>query len=163
MAKALKIEGRTKDFITALKKLDERNLMPPNADLIKILGINSISTISEIKGERQNIKLEAWEKFKSKFPAVISEIEAEKRDSEIGKEEEIPSNTDFKDKYYQQLEESNRALQKQIDIISKQADAAIMQAETARKNATTIASQQETIKLLASERGNANGRTASAM
>ena len=67
MAKALKIEPRTKAFIAAIDALKKRGRIKSNAELVQVLGINNVSTISEIKAERQNIQPDSWEKFKIYF------------------------------------------------------------------------------------------------
>src|SRR4051794_12479590 len=67
MASTMKIKPRTEYFISALEKLKDKGRLPSAAELLTITGIKSRSTISEIKGRRQNIKPEAWEKFKKHF------------------------------------------------------------------------------------------------
>lgn len=82
MAKRIKIEARTISFIRSLQLLKERHKMPSNKDLAVIMGITSLSTISEIKAERQNIQPDSWFKFmqayKSEFPEFIRELEKQK-------------------------------------------------------------------------------------
>lgn len=163
MAKTIKIEERTEDFILALQKLEASNKMPSNAELIRFLGINSISSISEIKGKRQNIQREAWLRFKEHFPSVISEIENERQRKLIMLSPEVLQNENFREKYYRQLEESNVALQKHLDIISKQADAILISTEVVNKHATIIDSQQETIHFLTIKKVDADGRIATSM
>jgi hypothetical protein len=63
----IKIEPRTDYFIEALQRLKADKKLPTNATLANLLDIKSETTISEIKGRRQNIQPKAWEKFKEYF------------------------------------------------------------------------------------------------
>lgn len=67
MGKSLKIEPRTDRFIQEYDRLEKEDKMPGHAELAKIIGVNTIRTITEILGRRQNIQPESWLKFKSHF------------------------------------------------------------------------------------------------
>jgi hypothetical protein len=59
-----KIEKRTEDFIREYSRLKKERIIKNNAELIDILGIKTVSTITEIIKRRQNITPDAWDKFK---------------------------------------------------------------------------------------------------
>lgn len=85
----MKIEGRTLSFINALKTLRERHKMPANKALAKTLGIKSVSTISEIKAQRQNIQPEAWGKFMKHYISEFPEFEKQLKNRDAYKLIEI--------------------------------------------------------------------------
>lgn len=82
MAKALHIEERTENFIKEYKKLKAIGDIPPHKDLIDILEIKSVSTISEILKKRQNIPREAWKLFKKHFNITDNSESGSMADSE---------------------------------------------------------------------------------
>jgi hypothetical protein len=67
MAKTIHIEERTEEFIKAYNRLKTNGELPSHKDLMEILEVNSISTISEILAKRQNISPSAWKNFKNHF------------------------------------------------------------------------------------------------
>lgn len=67
MRPPIKIEKRTDDFIKELSRLKEEKVIKNNAELIDILGLKNVSTITEIVKKRQNIQPEVWEKFKKHY------------------------------------------------------------------------------------------------
>jgi hypothetical protein len=68
-----KVEQRTLDFIREVKRLKESAEIADYDAIMKITGIKSKSTISEILGMRQNIQPTAWLKFKNHFKVGSSE------------------------------------------------------------------------------------------
>lgn len=67
MAKAIHIEERTDNFIKEYNRLKGNGEMVPHIKLKEILGVNAVSTISEILGRRQNISADSWKQFKKHF------------------------------------------------------------------------------------------------
>jgi hypothetical protein len=67
MAQTVNIEERTENFIEAYQNLKNQGILPDHKELAKIMGVKSVSTISEILGKRQNIKPENWRLFKEHF------------------------------------------------------------------------------------------------
>jgi hypothetical protein len=70
LAQAKKIYQATFNFIEAYRTLKEHGQMPRHEELCKIMGINSMATLSEILAKRQNIQPAQWEKFKSYFGLI---------------------------------------------------------------------------------------------
>lgn len=85
MAQANHIEPRTNQFLELLETLEKHGISLSNADLRIITGVKSISTISEIKGRRQNIKPEAWEAFQTYITEKHPEISVPRETSESQK------------------------------------------------------------------------------
>ncbi len=112
MGKAVKIEPRTISFIRSLEMLKEKGKMPSNKELAEILGINSLSTISEIKAERQNIQPDSWEKFINHYKSEFPELQKWKLIDEYKFMTDVESmalddgDGDYKLKYIQLLEKT---------------------------------------------------------
>jgi hypothetical protein len=47
--------------------MKEDGTKPKNKDMATVMGMNSVSTISEILARRQNIQPEQWERFRKKY------------------------------------------------------------------------------------------------
>jgi hypothetical protein len=71
MAKLKKLEERTEMFIKALEDLKKKNVIRSNSELLPILGIGSLSTITEITSRRQNIQPESWKNFKKHYDKYL--------------------------------------------------------------------------------------------
>lgn len=74
MGKLSKIESRTEEFIQALEHLKKIGKAPSNGDLMNTMKLPSLSTVSEIKGRRQNIQPDAWRLFKNHYKTDLSEF-----------------------------------------------------------------------------------------
>jgi hypothetical protein len=120
LAQSKKIYQVTEDFIEAFWILKEQGKMPKHEELVKIMGINSISGLSSILKKRHNIQTEQWQKFKDHFG-----IEESSESLSILKEEpappyktEPPTHTYTNESIY--LPEIMRVLKKQgeaLDLI----------------------------------------------
>jgi hypothetical protein len=71
MAQASKIHPITKEFVESCKLLKLHGELPRRKLLAQIMGINNISTFSEIHGLRQNIQPDQWKRFKKHFGDAI--------------------------------------------------------------------------------------------
>ena len=140
MGKLLKVEKRTKDFIAALEYLKKNKKMPTNLELARVLGVKNISTISEIKAERQNIQPASWENFKKEYNSDLPET--------FGQETEDPEGN------YQKPDKKTN-VESFLEIINRHSI-------TIDKQADIIKRQEETIFFLTTKGGNAGGQAAHA-
>ncbi|WP_343302891.1 hypothetical protein AAHN97_15195 [Chitinophaga niabensis] len=67
MAKAEKIEERTKEFVKALEILTNQKVIKNQKELATILGYKNATAISEIKAGRVNIQPDKWQLFQKTF------------------------------------------------------------------------------------------------
>lgn len=73
MGQVIKILPITERFINEYNRLKKAGKLPPNVELAEIMDIKTPSTISNILVRKQNIKPEAWERFRSRFRISESE------------------------------------------------------------------------------------------
>lgn len=67
MAKTIHIENRTNSFISHYNRLRALGQISNDKELLSVLGIKSVSTITEIKKKRQNITPDQWQSFQNHF------------------------------------------------------------------------------------------------
>lgn len=109
MAKANKIEARTKRFVSEYQKLKKAGKLPSHEALMAILKVKSKSSISEILAERQNIQPESWSAFRTHFG--ISEGDAKSETSELTVEEAIRREREAVDRERKALQDDKVFLQ----------------------------------------------------
>lgn len=114
MAKTLKIEERTEDFIREFGALKQQKKLPSHAILAGELGMPTKSTISEILGRRQNIQPESWNKFKSKYLTKTPSKSNGRTDISESEVQDFDGSR-YKDKYLALLENQLKHSQEKIE------------------------------------------------
>ena len=83
--------------------------MIPHGELIQIIGIQSVPNLSNILAKKQNIKPEAWEKFRNRFG--IPEVQGHANGHQFPSDQLTGSNItlqDYIDKQDQRIDELKR-------------------------------------------------------
>lgn len=116
MSQVKKIEKRTIDFILWYYQLKNGGKFATNEDLLKIMGVKTVRTITEILAKRQNIQPDQWNNFKTHFKITDNSVPRSTKIEQSQINTDKQSSTDPLTEALAIIKQQNDYLQRLLDI-----------------------------------------------